>query len=272
MSYSPYKLHNEAVYCIQREEYEEATCLLKKAMKKVRLAISGDLRPGLYCHSSAEEDERPDEEASLVFSEDEGADHFCRFLLSSSVDDLPSSSSCFLNSSSGSVRSGRHTVFSSPILLTRGDTDLWDASSCEEFSYAAVYNLALTHHLMAIKTSGIPKRTSRKLLDVALSLYENAYNLLMNSPDMDVSVLHSLAIWSNLGHVLDALGEDEKSELCYQNLLSTIVYVVDNERERAGVAGNLNSMEKPETQIPIDGFFSNVMNLLLKNESVAPAA
>jgi hypothetical protein len=234
---SPFKLNNEAAHFIKNEAYGEAVSLLQKAMKKVRLAISGDLRPGLYRASSDES------------SGDEGEGDFCRFLAS---DD----SSCFSKPASDG---DRHSIFSSPILLNRG-VDLWDAASCEHFSYVVVYNLALAHHLMAT-TTHITRRTSRILLQRCLSLYENAHYVLMRSPDMDVSVLHSLAIWTNLGHVHDVLGQGEKSELCYRHLLSTIFYIVDSER----------GVDSVGDAIPIDGFFSNVMSLL-KNETVAPAA
>ena len=228
----PYKLNNDAAMCIRVGDYDNAISSLQRAVKKVRLAICGDLTPDLYLEDvvTCVDDDRP----------------FCSFL--STTD-----SSNFLKS----VNS-QHTIFRSPIFLSQ-PLPVTNSLCCEKLSYVIVYNLALSHHLKAM-TSQLSKRMTFITFERALRLYENAHCVLMGSPEIDVSILHTLSIVCNLGHLHGVLGNKERSDLCYQNLLSTMIYLVD--------CGEVDTIEGT---LPLDGFFSNVMPLICNMPS-APAA
>jgi hypothetical protein len=229
-----YALNNDAAMCIRAGEYDNAISSLQRAVKKVRLAISGDLTPGLYLEDveTGADDDLP----------------FCSF--------ISTDSSCFLKS----VRNdSQHTIFGSPISLNQA-LPVTNTLCCEKLSYVIVYNLALAHHLKAM-TSQLSRRMTFITFERALRLYENAHCVLMGSPEIDVSILHTLALVCNLGHLHCVLGNKERSDLCYQNLLSTMIYLVDCGEVEDTIEGT----------IPLDGFFSNVMPLIC-NQASAPAA
>jgi hypothetical protein len=229
----PYKLNNDAAMCIKVGDYDNAISSLQRAVKKVRLAISSDLTPDQYLEDvvAGVDDDRP----------------LCSF--------LSTDSSCFLKS----VRNdSQHTIFRSPIFLNQ-PLPLTNSLFYEKISYVIVYNLALAYHLKAM-TSQLSRRMIFITFERALRQYENALCVLMGSPEIDFSILHTLAIVCNLGHLHCVLGNKERSDLCYQNLLSTMIYLVDG--------GEVDTIEGT---IPLDGFFSNVMPLI-SNMSSAPAA
>jgi hypothetical protein len=137
-----------------------------------------------------------------------------------------------------------------------------------ELSFMLLYNLALCHHLSATMNSSDSSSTSRQdfnrvqeKLQKALHLYELAYTISLTEQDCSMlpegepttqfSILQQLALVNNLGHVHAALGNIECSRQCFQNLLSTLMVVRDCGEQ----------IEK------MDGFLSNVMNLINNNNN-----
>jgi hypothetical protein len=200
---------------------------------------------------------------------DNGAD-FCRFLAGSEA----TLDSCFLarTRTRRTDHTQNFTVFNSPVLVNH-TVSLCDAPSMERLAYVLVYNLALAHHCMAMSyavASDLTQEQRQEAKSVqrkALILYEKSHCLLSRaSQNWDASVLHSLAILCNLGHLHHAMGDEEQSEACYQNLLSTIFFIIDS---RAGSAAP--QCGDVLTEALLDGFFCNVMPLLQKG-CVAAAA
>lgn len=145
-------------------------------------------------------------------------------------------------------------IFSSPIYIpaasdeTVGQTHRYLVT----VSFIMLYNLALTHHLSAVDGS-LCMKTLRK----ALSLYELAYAI-QSTEELELSVLQTMAIVNNIGQIHIALGQEKEAKSCFEHLLSTIMFVSD--------CGGIDSMEN------LDGFMCNVMSLIFKGSSAAPAA
>jgi tetratricopeptide (TPR) repeat protein len=120
-------------------------------------------------------------------------------------------------------------------------------------SLLMVFNLALAHHLNGIQVSDYDQ------LEKALRLYECVYRI-SHEEEVDLSVLHAMALTNNLGHIHLILEDTQKSQKCFEQLLATLIYYVEvsdgqNERE-------IESMK---------GFFSNATGLSMI-KSTAPAA
>ena len=145
------------------------------------------------------------------------------------------------------------SIFRDPIYVSSG-LPRSELDRCELLSYVILYNLALSYHLRAMDEEEDHLRNA--YLDKALTLYEHAHHIL-SSQEIDVSLLHTMAIASNLGHIHHVIGDEQRAELCFQHLLSTILYVVD-----CGEGAKIKSL---------DGFFRNVMPLICTSSS-APAA
>jgi hypothetical protein len=79
-----------------------------------------------------------------------------------------------------------------------------------------LYNLALCHHLSALSTSE-SSAASEKKLQRALSLYELAYTITMTE-DIQPTVLQTIAIVNNNGHIHDMLNNVEISRQCFENI------------------------------------------------------
>jgi hypothetical protein len=227
-----FKLNNSAVFQMEKETYDEAITTLTRALKRVKMVISGD---AMLAETPDEEDnttvdERPSNTSTLDFD----------FL---SYSGKPS----FLPTRVGTIFQDAIYVanpFPQPLLQTY-----------EQLSYVVLYNLALAHHLRAMEEDC--KRLRNARLQQALCLYEHAHQILLNQ-EIEVSALHNMAIASNLGHIHRFLGDESRAQLCFQHLLSTLLYIVD-----CGAGDKLKSL---------DGFFCNVMPLIVGMASSAPAA
>jgi tetratricopeptide (TPR) repeat protein len=142
-------------------------------------------------------------------------------------------------------------IFRAPLYIQSRVTDHTSFTYHVKSSFMLLYNLALTHHLSALKGHNTQKR-----LQKALKLYELAYSIQMTE-DIQLTVLQTMAIVNNLGLVHAALEDKEKSRQCFQHLLSSIMFLHD--------CGECDSVEQ------MDGFIANVMFLILMGSS-APAA
>lgn len=125
-------------------------------------------------------------------------------------------------------------------------------NSLVKLSSISLYNLALSYHLGALEM-----KTSRKMFRKALTFYELAHSI-QTPEELDLGVLLTLAIVNNIGHIHSVLNNKAKANQCFQHLLSTIMYVTD--------------CGEGESVPMFDGFFSNVMGTVLKQEPSAPAA
>ena len=128
-------------------------------------------------------------------------------------------------------------VFCSPIELKTST-----AIPSLKISLFIIFNLVLTHHLNGIRQS------DREQLEKALRLYECVYRI-SHEEDVDLSVLHAMALTNNLGHVHLILKDTHKSQKCFEQLLATLIYFVEVSD------GNTKEIES------LKGFFSNATSL-----------
>merc|ERR1712007_80943 len=124
-----------------------------------------------------------------------------------------------------------------------------------------MYNLALTLHLQALSlaNSDLDVKKAKKLFLRARKLYELAFEMHLDE-SCDVSLLFTLALINNLGLVYNILGEKRRSQTCFKNMFSTMMYLVDTNESQAIKEW--------------DGLISNVMEILFREEReiAAPAA
>merc|ERR1711977_434342 len=158
---------------------------------------------------------------------------------------------------------------------------LSSADLFSKFIMIVMYNLALTLHLQAIEaddgdcerttteakstrrsSSGMSRRAKR-LFSRARKLYELAFEMHIDESCEDVNLLFTLALINNLGLIYDRIGEKSRSETCFGNMLSTMMYLTDSNE-----SSNVKQW---------DGLLSNVMDILFFKKKVmyevgAPAA
>lgn len=119
-----------------------------------------------------------------------------------------------------------------------------------KLSIVFIYNLALAFHLSAIQTR------DNFQLERAKRLYEYAFQMHLEE-NCDVTLLYSMALLNNLGLIYKATDEDERSQKCFRNMLSTMMYLLASDEAR-----NISQW---------GGLLSNVLGLILQDR-VAPAA
>jgi tetratricopeptide (TPR) repeat protein len=145
----------------------------------------------------------------------------------------------------------RGFLYQSPIVIPTAILEGNTEKLLEIISVAILFNLALAHQFAAMEFNVPCPHQLRK----AVRFYEFGFEV---HDDANLSSLQfHLASINNLGHALQALGETEKSELCFRNLLASLMYLVDG--------GNVDGRY-------CEGFFQNVSHLIFPNESVAARA
>jgi tetratricopeptide (TPR) repeat protein len=143
-------------------------------------------------------------------------------------------------------------VFTSPIMIPEESIQRTDRSmSAVKITVIIMFNLALAHHFMAIESN------STDAFERALRLYKLVYQIQMQE-DMELCVLHSLALANNVGHVHLALKNTLRSKQCFEDLLATLMYFVEG-----------GECEKDDA---MQGFFHNTIPLILTEKVVAAAA
>jgi hypothetical protein len=217
----PTILNNQAAFHIKSAEYAEAINLLADALKIMKKVIPG----------SANREAHHTESACLEFLSTEGA---------------PS----FVPDRDYDIVHCENSVFQDPVHVLSLDLSIHQ----ETLSFVLLYNLALAYHLRGLKD-----RLLRNVhLSTALTLYEHAHAMLTIDEGMDVSSLHIMAIASNLGHVHALLGHERRANICFQHLLSVILYVVD-------------CGEGTSNDLKLDGFFCNIMPMIASKVTAAAA-
>lgn len=143
-------------------------------------------------------------------------------------------------------------VFKEPIMVLPQSSEQPGYSFFVKLSFIQLYNLALSHHLCALGRSK-PERFLRK----ALALYELAYTIHV-SEDVELTILQSMAIVNNLGHLHQELNNLDKARQCFENLLTTLMFI--------------RECGEPDSHKMVDGFLTNVMPLILVQSKPAAAA
>jgi tetratricopeptide (TPR) repeat protein len=123
-------------------------------------------------------------------------------------------------------------------------------------SIVTIFNLALAHHLAAMEENSVFRS---QLLRKAVKLYELAHNLQREEESMENTLLFTMAIINNLGLIYRCLDESEISGKCFQQLLSTLMFLTD--------CGSENQRDVPA----FAGFFRNTSHLIFHLSSAAAA-
>jgi len=117
------------------------------------------------------------------------------------------------------------------------------------------------------------KRNIKQLFKRSRKLYELAFELHLET---DVDPLLTLALTNNLGLIYRTVNERKKCLICFQNMFSTMMYLIDAHNSPT----NSQSVYEPASgsssiQSSIknwDGFLSNAMDILFKHTYEVAAA
>jgi tetratricopeptide (TPR) repeat protein len=162
-------------------------------------------------------------------------------------------------------------LYKHPVQVFSNSSDTSDDEHhVEVISYAIVYNLALCHHLRAISenSSSITICEQGSYLKRAIALYKHALKLLMSPHNRKLDMLHTLAIVNNLGHAYHLLHNEATAKRCFQRLLQAIMGLLSENDDQS----DLTRDDRTRNHLPLDGFLSNIMSLVMGSSSSAPAA
>mmetsp|Transcript_46136 Transcript_46136/g.49778 ORF Transcript_46136/g.49778 Transcript_46136/m.49778 type:complete len:141 (+) Transcript_46136:1111-1533(+) len=135
-----------------------------------------------------------------------------------------------------------------------------------------MFNVALTFHLHAISlassssssSSKKKKMKAKKYFAQAKKIYELALKMHLELDD-DIDPLFTLALTNNLGLIYRTMKRKDKSTICFQNMFSTMMYLLDS-----------NAYHEQESCIIKeciwDGLLSNAMTILFKHTYEVAAA
>ena len=90
-----------------------------------------------------------------------------------------------------------------------------------------IFNLALTHHLEALETQQICNTTVTSTLRKSAKLYQLAFNMLQEVTVQSNNLIFAMATVNNLGLVFEMLEDDDAAHECFEQLLSTLMFLVD---------------------------------------------
>mmetsp|Transcript_11361 Transcript_11361/g.32719 ORF Transcript_11361/g.32719 Transcript_11361/m.32719 type:complete len:282 (-) Transcript_11361:204-1049(-) len=278
----PAKQINQINLQIANGEYDEAIVSLTNTLKVLKLVLSGDAKISIELNNTEDDenanqsDSSPTSPSSLCSLE---YDFFSSPASSSSTETTVNTKECddryrnptnpiesclppFVDTSDDNAtykKQSQPPMFRDPIMV-RGDIYRisLDKHVCEQISYVALYNIALSHHLKALQLSSSPS-CQTEYLQKALSLYEHFYQVLMKqTADGNIPITHAIALLGNIGQIHWALGNKESAEMCFDCLLSRVMYLI--------VAGQVDQMGKL-----MEVSFDMILPILLEG-SPAPAA
>jgi len=226
--------NNKGIDCLRNTNYEEAISVFAKALREVRQLLN--LPP-----NSANVDDAITEEIGIQYAS------FIQISM------LPDASSISLRHDKAPF------IFKDPIFFNSQPGPMTMPPCYKLYaslSYIMLYNLALTHHIQAVEAEN---EVSLTKLRKALWLYEAALSIQMKE-NISLTVMQTMAIVNNIGHIHSVRKDTEKARDCFQRLLSAIMIVKDCIAE-----------EQQESMQQLDGFLANVSPLILK-QSCAGAA
>lgn len=148
-------------------------------------------------------------------------------------------------------------LYSHAFLFSKDWFESLNYSKMLTISVAAVFNLALTHHFRGLASHSIQQRKAR--YQQAIHLYELAHSMQKEGTTL-FSLEFSCAIACNLGNIHRLLGDETRSNRCFQHLHMLVMYAQNAE----------NGAEKLSPEAA-DAFTTCVCTLLMA-PSTAPAA
>jgi len=165
-------------------------------------------------------------------------------------------------------------------------SSIYSPALFSKFLMIVMYNLALTFHLQALSlvastssststvSSSNHHRHVKKLFVRSRKLYELAFELHLET---DVDPLFTLALTNNLGLIYRTVNERKKCLICFHNMFSTMMYLMDSHHHSQTNSQSYEPTSSSSLQSSIknwDGLLSNAMDILFKHtyEVVAAAA
>jgi tetratricopeptide (TPR) repeat protein len=115
-------------------------------------------------------------------------------------------------------------------------------------SIAMIYNLALAHHIYAIRKGNNPR-----LLHRAVSFYQHSLAICRSQVSKESYTMYTMAALNNTGVCLRGLGKEVLAEKCFQSLL-TMFFFAQSSPGRRNVSSASSNFRH---------FFENVSHLLL---------
>jgi hypothetical protein len=234
------QMNNEGVKLLKKSQYGPAISLFRIALANVKEMIVLN-----------------DEDEAQSSTQDESA---IRESSSGQSSYSTSSSGCTLShtmSISSSVDmialdpDDRSIIFCHPITLSKKCEGNSSKGAYNKFSFAILFNIALAYHLGGIECTKSKEAKLRK----ALRLYECASSMRKN---VHLQITYTLAIVNNVGHIQESLGEQQKAQQSFQQLLSTLMCVMESGEENC----------RGEWDI----FLHNITHIVLRNNAMAAAA
>jgi len=174
------------------------------------------------------------------------------------------------------IKFRQHFVFRDPVVIPTESIPSASAASLSKFLMIVMYNVALTFHLRAISlasssptavSSKKKKSKAKKYFAQSKKVYELALKIHLELDD-DIDPLFTLALTNNLGLIYRTINRKDKSTICFQNMFSTMMYLLDS---------NLYHEQDSSTSSIIkeciwDGLLSNAMNILFNHTYEVAAA
>lgn len=255
-------------------DYGTSIFLLTKALKKIKLIISGDAKVATPAEPESIETFAPRDlqRSGCIENKQEDRDRFKSSGDAFEYGFFDMAAENFLNTSvpmqeGGFCKFRRVSVFETP-LTVKGDLFgvSLDTPLCHDLSCVVMYNLALSHQLQAIALFKFAEENGElasHYLKQAMSLYQLCQQMFKNhSTQVQDPALHCMGLISNLGQIHHLNGDSQKARECNEYLLSVLMYTVDGSKGQSPHFDNL----------VLDGFLSIVEHLVISDDCTAPAA
>mmetsp|Transcript_1042 Transcript_1042/g.2458 ORF Transcript_1042/g.2458 Transcript_1042/m.2458 type:complete len:293 (+) Transcript_1042:132-1010(+) len=132
-------------------------------------------------------------------------------------------------------------------------------------TYIVTFNLALACLLSGLSVPDDDAEVCQKRVKTARRLYELTFHM-----QLEPDILLLTAVLNNLAFVHKYLGNDMEANECEKQLLSAVLYLVDQSVIYKADASVMASLA--QTSSSMDGFLGNVMHLIVGTASPASAA
>ena len=234
------ELNNRAALHIEAGDFDEAVLELTDALHQFRLMK----RPWFSTSTNMDYDSTKKESHLSLFLNDDDDHDDVKALIHYDTDDGEDSEDFF--------------VYRHPIRIEHNPNEIPELGHTTSafLSFAVIFNMAICYHLQASCCKEEDTEERHFLLEKSKHLYELGYRLL-RSEDFSFSIRISLALTNNLGQVLKNLQEHQKADLCFERLLSTVMFLMD-----CGADDELYE---------IDGFIRNTLYLVLQKSAASAA-
>ena len=230
-------MNNTGASLIRAGRYNEALAVLGNALMQVQKYLQDD------SNSSSADCAEVRQEGQLTRDDDDTLEK----AVAQRLDRKNGEGGAFsIDSDENNQSSEGSFVYRKPIEVTFRDDDSYT------FSIFLIFNMALTHHLIAIE-----EKNSKRRLKGALKLYELSYSMQMKG-NVRLGITETLALVNNCAQIHKELKKESKARRFFQHLLSSLMMMIDS-----GYSEQIDQL---------DGFFANASQLILRDPCFASAA